>query len=82
MTTRHEPRIAIAMGRRYRGQTQTDLAKALSRATGKRWSRGMVSHLESGYKRLDVETLVAIAEIQDLPYKFYLEGPAALDRSA
>lgn len=71
----YEPRIAVAMGRKYRGQSQLDLANALTLETGDDWSRGMVSHLESGRKELSVATLMAISKIQDLPYEFYLEGP-------
>lgn len=70
-----DPRAAIAMGRRYRRQTQEELAEKLTKATGERWSRVMVGKLESGGKVLEVETLMAIAEVQNLPYSFYLEGP-------
>lgn len=70
-----DPRAAIAMGRRYRRQTQEELAEKLTKATGERWSRVMVGKLESGGKVLEVETLMAIARVQDLPYSFYLEGP-------
>jgi len=72
----HDPRTAIAMGRRYRKQTQQQLADALSDSTGDHWSRVMIGHLESGKKALTVETLMEIAEIQGLPYSFYLEGIA------
>lgn len=68
-------RAAIAMGRRYRRQTQKELAEKLTEVTGEPWSRVMVGKLESGGKVLEVETLLAIAEIQDLPHSFYLEGP-------
>lgn len=73
--TTGDPRAAIAMGRRYRRQTQTELAAKLSETTGDNWTRVMVAKLESGGKVLEVETLMAIAEIQGLPYSFYLEGP-------
>ena len=71
----HEPRISIKMGRHYRQQTQQDLADALTRETGEHWSRGMVAQLEGKRKALTVDTLMAIAAIQQLPYSFYLEGP-------
>lgn len=74
-TDRHDPRVSVKMGRALRGQTQEELAGELTRATGEKWSRVMVGKLETGGKVLDVETLMAIAEIQDLPYSFYLEGP-------
>ncbi|MBA3361857.1 MAG: hypothetical protein H0T94_10410 [Acidimicrobiia bacterium] len=72
---RADPRTAIAMGRRYRRQTQQQLADALTESTGERWSRVMIGKLESGGKVLEVETLMAIATIQNLPYSFYLESP-------
>ncbi len=71
----HDPRLSIAMGRKYRGQTQQDLADALTKVTGSRWSRVMVGYLESGDKRLTVDTLLVIAKIHQLPYSFYMEGP-------
>lgn len=74
-TTGSDPRTAIAMGRRYRHQTQQELADELTAATGEKWSRVMVGKLESGGKMLEVETLMAIASIHNLPYGFYLEGP-------
>ena len=72
---KHDPRLSIAMGRKYRRQSQQGLADALSDATGEHWSRGMVAHLESGHKRLTVDTLMVISAIHELPYSFYLEGP-------
>ena len=72
---KHDPRLSIAMGRRYRRQSQEGLADALTEATGDRWSRGMVANLESGQKRLTVDALMVIAEIHQLPYSFYMEGP-------
>ena len=74
-TDQHDPRASIAMGRRYRRQTQLDLANELTRETGESWSRVMVGKLETGTKELTVPTLMAIAKIQDLPWRFYLEGP-------
>lgn len=74
-TDKHDPRVSVKMGRALRGQTQAQLAQALSEATGEPWSRVMVGKLETGDKVLDVGTLMAIAEIQDLPFDFYLEGP-------
>lgn len=61
------------MGRRMRRQSQTDLAKALTVETGEEWTRFMVGNLEADRKTLDVETLMAIARIQNLPCSFYLE---------
>ena len=72
---KHDPRLSIAMGRKYRGQTQQQLADALSDATGDHWSRVMVGYLETRKKELSVDTLMVIAEIHRLPYSFYLEGP-------
>ncbi len=71
----YDPRVSIATGRRYRGQTQEMLAEALSQATGEHWSRGMVANLETLKKELTVGTLMVIAGIQQFPYSFYLEGP-------
>lgn len=73
--TTGDPRAAIAMGRRYRRQTQQELADQLTKMTGEKWSRVMIGKLESGGKVLEVETLMAIAAIHNLPYSFYLEGP-------
>lgn len=70
----HDPRRAIAAGRALLGQTQEELAKALTRATDVAWSRRMVAALEIGEKALRVDVLMAIAQIQGLPYSFYLEG--------
>lgn len=83
MTTRagHDPRVAIAMGRKYRRQTQQDLADALTKETGESWSRVMVGKLETGDKALTVDTLEAIKLIQDLPWDFYLEGPDSKSRA-
>lgn len=71
----HDPRRAIAAGRALRNQTQDELARALTRATETDWSRRMVAALETGQKQLNVEVLMAVARIQDLPYSFYLESP-------
>lgn len=61
------------MARRLRRQNQTELAEALTRETGEEWTRVMVGNLEAGRKVLDVETLMAISRVQDLPWSFYLE---------
>jgi transcriptional regulator with XRE-family HTH domain len=63
------------MGRKYRRQTQQELADAITEATGSRWSRVMVGYLETGKKELNVDTLMVIADIHRLPYSFYLESP-------
>jgi transcriptional regulator with XRE-family HTH domain len=73
----HKPNVAVAAGRRYTGQTQAGLARALEAETGQHWSRVMVARLERGDKVLDVETLMAVAKIQQLPVGFYLYGPSA-----
>lgn len=69
----HDPRDAIAVARRMRRQTQEGLATALSGETGEEWTRVMVGNLEAGRKILDVDTLMAISKIHDLPCSFYLE---------
>lgn len=74
-TDRHDPRVAVKMARHYRGQTQEQLAAELAEATGEPWSRAMIGKLETGGKVLDVQTLMLIAEIHDLPISFYLEPP-------
>lgn len=56
-----------------RRQSQSGLARALSEETGEEWTRVMVGNLEAGRKILDVDTLMAIAKIHDLPCSFYLE---------
>ncbi len=66
------------MGRRYRRQTQQELADALTRVTGEPWSRVMVGHVETGKKALTVDTLMAVAEIHNLSYAFYMEGPESI----
>ncbi len=68
------PRCAwISLGRRLRDkQTQEQLAEALTTDTGRAWTRGMVAALENGKKHFTVDTLVAVARIQDLPVEFYL----------
>lgn len=76
-TDRHDPRLSVKAGRALRRQTQSELADALTEATGEKWTRVMVGKLETGGKVLDVETLQAIAEIQRLPYSFYLEAPGS-----
>ena len=72
---KHDPRRSIAMGRKYRRQTQQELADAITEVTGDRWSRVMVGYLETGKKELSVDTLLVIADIHQLPYSFYMEGP-------
>lgn len=69
----HDPRDAIAVARRMRRQSQKGLAAALSLETGEEWTRVMVGNLEAGRKILDVDTLMAISKIHDLPCSFYLE---------
>jgi len=69
------PNRMIAVGRAFRGQTQSDLAEALTERTGDQWTQTMITKLETGRKQLTVEVLSHVSEIQDLPYEFYLEGP-------
>jgi len=73
----HSPNRAVAAARKLRGQTQEELAELLTEATDEHWSRVMVARLERGDKRLDVDALLAIANLHDLPVEFYLYGPAA-----
>lgn len=77
----HDPRDAIAVARRMRRQSQDGLARALSLETGEEWTRVMVGNLEAGRKILDVDTLMAIAKIHDLPCSFYLEPFPAITRA-
>ena len=51
------------------------MAQALTTALGEPWTRQMVGNLEAGRKVLEVEILMMIAEIHDLPFSFYLESP-------
>ncbi|GEM_PF-5766317 len=73
----HTPAKAIKAGRALAGQTQADLARALEEATGEHWTSIMVTKLERGDRKLTVDLLLTIAQIQELPIEFYLYGPAA-----
>ena len=71
--TQHDPRDNISTAREMRRQSQRRLADALTAETGERWTRGMVANLEIRRKILDVNTLMAISKIHNLPCSFYLE---------
>ena len=71
----HSVQTMVAMGRRYRRQTQQDLADALTVETGQEWSRGQVGHIESGRRKLTVDELQVIARIQRLPVSWYFDEP-------
>ena len=71
----HSVQTMVAMGRRYRRQTQQDLADALTVETGQEWSRGQVGHIESGRRKLTVDELQVIARIQRLPVAWYFDEP-------
>lgn len=71
----HQPHRAIAAARALVGQSQADLARELTAVKGETWTRGMVANLETGAKKLDVDTLLAIAAIQGYDLRFYTEGP-------
>lgn len=67
---------AVKAGRAIRGQSQEELAELLAAETGKPWTRDKVASLENGRKKFDVDTLEAIAKVQDLPLAFYMFGPS------
>ena len=68
---------AIAAARAWADMTQEEFAERLTQATGKPWSRGMVNHLESGRRRIEFETVMAIARLTDVPLEFFEHGPVA-----
>lgn len=72
----HNPRKAVSAARTLLGQTQEELASALSDTSGEHWTRGMVAKLEGGRKKFDVDILVAVAKAQGMPIEFYLYGPS------
>jgi len=69
----------IAHARKVDGLSQERLAARMSNYTGEEWSRVMVAKLETGGKRIDVETLCAVAVVQDRSVGWYFaDAPSSL----
>lgn len=64
---------AVAAGRVFSGHTQKTLAEKLTAVSGEDWNRDKVASLESGRRTFDVDTLRYIAQVQGLPYSWYLD---------
>lgn len=69
----------IAHARKVAGLSQEQLANQLANYTGEVWSRIMITKMETGLKRIDVETLCAVAIVQDRAVGWYFQdAPSSL----
>ena len=62
----------IQLARKMRGHSQTDLGQSLSRQR----THAAISELERGKVRIDIEELVELASVLDVPLGFFVEGIA------
>ncbi len=68
------PVLGLRMAMTRRGQSRADLAVELEKTLGKRWTETMVNELVAGRKRITLEILMAISEIQRIPLEYYAYG--------
>jgi len=67
------PKEAIKLGREFMGKTQESFAELMSKNERRAWTRVVIARLERGDKRITISDLLAIARVQRLPLRWYLE---------
>lgn len=76
----HDPRKAVAAAMTLLDQEQQDLADALTERTGKPWTVNMIASMVKLRRKLHIDELLLIQEIQGFPLDWYLYGPFGGDR--
>lgn len=58
------------------GLEQEEFAERLRKLTDdQRWNQQRISRLETGQTRFSIDDLRVIAQVQNMPYSWYLDGP-------
>jgi transcriptional regulator with XRE-family HTH domain len=64
----------VARIRKARGLRQDEFGEALGKLFGEPWDRRTIGKTEGGRRRIDVEELVAFAEVLDVPISAFFES--------